>query len=218
MKPVAFTAEELEAISDWSESSQKLAREILGRYPEKRSAVMPLLYVAMIENGYVTADGMSVVAVLTGLTGAQVQAVASFYSMYKREELGEYLISVCTSISCFLLGADEVLAAVEDETGVPDGETGGDGKFTVEHVECNGACGGAPVVLVNYEMVEGVTPDKARELVAWLRDGGPDVVSTEEMQQLFGGTKSFDWGVRETEGAVLPVPAFGPYGSSRGLS
>jgi hypothetical protein len=157
---------------------------------------------------------MKVVAALTGLTGAQVQAVASFYSMYKREELGEYLISVCTSISCFLLGADDVLAAVEDETGVPDGETGSSGKFTVEHIECNGACGGAPVVLVNYEMVEGVTPDKARELVKWLRDGGPDVVSTEEMQQLFGGRKSFDWGVRETEGAALPVPAFGPYGSA----
>jgi len=218
MTPVTFTSEELEAIRDWSERSQTLAREILGRYPEKRSAVMPLLYVAMIENGYVTADGMKAVATLTGLTGAQVQAVASFYSMYKREELGEYLISVCTSISCFLLGADDVLATIEDETGVPDGETGSDGKFTVEHVECNGACGGAPVVLVNYEMVEGVTPDKARELVKWLRDGGPDVISTEEMQQLFGGTKSFDWGVRETEGAVLPVPAFGPYGSSRGVS
>ncbi len=217
MKPVTFTSEELEAISEWSESSQSLAREILGRYPHKRSAVMPLLYVSMIENGYVTAAGMSTVATLTGLTGAQVQSVASFYSMYKREELGEYLVSVCTSISCFLRGADDVLAAVEDETGVPDGETGGNGKFSVEHVECNGACGGAPVVLVNYEMIEGVTPDKARDLVKWLRDGGPDVVSTEEMQQLFGGEKSFDWGVSEIEGAVLPIPAFGPYGSARGV-
>lgn len=215
MKPVTLNAEELEAIRDWSEGSHTLAREILGRYPHKRSAVMPLLYVSMIENGYVTADGMQAIATLTGLTGAQVQAVASFYSMYKREELGDYLISVCTSISCFLLGADDVLAAIEDETGVPDGETGAEGKFSVEHVECNGACGGAPVVLVNYEMIEGVTPDKGRELIKWLRDGGPDVVSTEEMQQLFGGQKSFDWGVRESEGAILPIPAFGPYGSSR---
>ncbi|MCP3997408.1 MAG: hypothetical protein GY722_20475, partial [bacterium] len=214
MIPVTLNAEELEAIRGWSESSQALAGEILGKYPYKRSAVMPLLYVSMIENGYVTADGMQAIATLTGLTGAQVQAVASFYSMYKREELGDYLVSVCTSISCFLLGADEVLAAVEDETGVPDGETGAEGKFSVEHVECNGACGGAPVVLVNYEMIEGVTPDKARELVKWLRDGGPDVVSTEEMQQLFGGQKAFDWGVREPEGAILPVPAFGPYGTA----
>ena len=94
--------------------------------------------------------------------------------------------------------------------------TSSDGKFTVEHVECNGACGGAPVVLVNYEMVEGVTPDKARELVNWLRDGGPDVVNTEEMQQLFGTQKSFDWGVKELEGAILPIPAFAPYGSAKG--
>jgi NADH-quinone oxidoreductase E subunit len=216
MNPVTLTPEEIEAIQGWSENSQALAREILGKYPEKRSAVMPLLYVSMVENGYVTAEGMKSVAVLSGLTPAQVQSVASFYSMYKREELGDYLVSVCTSISCFLLGADDVLAAVEDETGVPDGETGTDGKFSVEHVECNGACGGAPVVLVNYEMVEGVTPEKARELVKWLRDGGPDVVGTEEMQKLFGGEKSFDWGVSETDGAILPVPAFGPYGSAKG--
>lgn len=217
MKAVTLTPGEIEAIGDWSEGSQQLACEILGKYPDRRSAVMPLLYVSMVENGYVTAAGMKAVGVLTGLTGAQVQSVASFYSMYKREEPGDYLVSVCTSISCFLSGADDVLAAIEDESGVPDGETGGEGKFTVEHIECNGACGGAPVVLVNYEMIEGVTPDKARELVRWLRDGGPDVVSGDEMQQLFGGERSFDWAIKETEGAYLPIPAFGPYGSARGV-
>lgn len=216
MRDVILTADELAAMRDWGEESQALAREILGKYPHKRSAVMPLLYVSMLENGFVTSAGMQTVAALTGLTGAQVQSVASFYSMYKREELGKYLISVCTSISCFLLGADDVLAAVEDESGVPDGETSRDKTFSVEHIECNGACGGAPVVLVNYEMIEGVTPDKSRELVKWLRSGGPDVVSTEEMQQLFGGGKSFDWGIREPDGAILPIPAFGPYGSARG--
>ncbi len=218
MRDVVLSAEETEAINAWSAESQGLAREILGKYPEKRSAVMPLLYVSMIENRYVTNEGMKVVSLLTGLTAAQVQAVASFYSMYKREELGDYLVSVCTSISCFLRGADDVLAAIEDESGVPDGETGGEGKFSVEHIECNGACGGAPVVLVNYEMIEGVTPDKARELVKWLRDGGPDVVNTEEMQQLFGGERAFDWGIKELEGAILPIPAFGPYGSAKGTS
>ncbi|MCP4309220.1 MAG: NADH-quinone oxidoreductase subunit NuoE [bacterium] len=218
MKDVVLSAEETAAINVWSSDSQSLVREMLGKYPEKRSAVMPLLYVSMIENGYVTNEGMKTVSILTGLTAAQVQSVASFYSMYKREELGDYLISVCTSISCFLRGADDVLAAIEDESNVPDGETGDEGKFSVEHIECNGACGGAPVVLVNYEMIEGVTPDKGRELVKWLRDGGPDVVNTEEMQQLFGGERAFDWGVKELEGAILPIPAFGPYGSARGDS
>lgn len=215
MRDVVLSAEDTAAISEWSQQSRGKVREILGQYPEKRSAVMPLLYVSMIEHGYVTNEAMRQVAVLTGLTPAQVQSVASFYSMFKREALGEYLVSVCTSISCFLRGADDVLAAVEDESGVPGGETGSDDLFSVEHIECNGACGGAPVVLVNYEMIESVTPDKARELVKWLRDGRPDVVNTEEMQQLFGGDRSFDWGIKELEGAILPVPAFGPYGSTR---
>jgi NADH:ubiquinone oxidoreductase subunit E len=216
MSPLALSAEERAAVEGWSEGSRQRVGAILGMYPERRSAVMPLLYLSMVENGHVTDEGMRQVGVLTGLTPAQVQSVASFYTMYKREELGDFLVSVCTSISCFLLGADDVLAAVEDEAGVPDGETDDDGTFSIEHVECNGACGGAPVVLVNYEMVEGVTPEKARELVRWLRDGHPDVVNTEEMQQLFGGKRSFDWGVKEPVGAVLPVPAFGPYGSAGG--
>lgn len=215
MRQIVLNAEEAAAIAEWSEESQSRVAEIVGKYPEKRSAVMPLLYLSMIEHGYVTTEGMRQVAILTGLTSAQVQSVASFYSMYKREALGDYLVSVCTSISCFLRGADDVLAAVEDESGVPDGETDIDRTFSVEHVECNGACGGAPVVLVNYEMIESVTPAKARELVKWLRDGRPEVVNTEEMQQLFGGDRAFDWGVKETEGAFLPVPAFGPYGSAR---
>ena len=214
MKDVVLTAEESEVIADWTAASRQRAATILGQYPEKRSAVMPLLYLSMIENGYVTDDGMRQVGVLTGLSPAQVQSVASFYTMYKREPIGDYLVGVCTSISCFLLGADDVLAAIEDETGVPDGETGGDGVFSVEHVECNGACGGAPVVLVNWEMIETVTPAKARELIQWLRNGRPEVVNTEEMQQLFGGERSFDWGIKEAEGAILPVPAFGPFGST----
>ena len=216
MKEVVLTAEESDAISTWSEASRTRAAAALGLYPERRSAVMPLLYISMIEHGRVTETGMRQVAMLTGLTPAQVQSVASFYTMYKREELGRYLVSVCTSISCFLRGADDVLAAIEDESGVPDGETGTDGTFSIEHVECNGACGGAPVVLVNYEMIESVTPEKGRELVRWLRGGRPEVVNTEEMQQLFGGPRSFDWGIKELEGAILPVPAFGPYGSAGG--
>jgi hypothetical protein len=134
--------------------------------------------------------------------------------MYKREDPGRYLISVCTSISCHLLGADEVLDAVVAATGAADGETSEDGLFGVEHVECNGGCGGAPVVLVNYEMIEGVTPEKATSLCRWLRDGRPEVVLADEMQQLFGGRRSFDWGIPDKEGAIRPVPAFDRYGSS----
>jgi len=200
-------------MSHWSEATQERARQIISRYPEKRSAVMPLLYLAMAETGYLTNEGMEEVAEWCGITPAQIRAVASFYTMYKREPTGRYLVSCCTSLSCMLLGGDEVLAAVEDESGVPHGETDEEGVLSVEHVECIGACGGAPAIQVNYELIEGVTPGKARELVNWLTTARPDVVNTDEMQQLFGGRPSFDWAITETDGAVGPFPAFQPLGT-----
>lgn len=174
---------------------------------------MPLLYLAMREDGWLTEEGMIEVASWTGLSPAQVQAVASFYTMYKRERTGKYLVSVCTSISCMLLGGDDVLHAVEDQSGVPHGETDTEGLLSVEHAECIGACGGAPAVQVNYELIEGVTPDKGRALVEWLRKARPDSVNGDEMQQLFGGITSFEWGVAETDAALGPYPAFVPLGT-----
>lgn len=200
-------------MSIWSEETQVRAKELISRYPEKRSAVMPLLYLAMTEEGYLTDGGMEEVARWVGITPAQVRSVASFYTMYKRERTGRYLISCCTSISCMLLGGDDVLHAVEDESGVPHGETDEEGLVSVEHVECIGACGGAPAVQVNYELIEGVSVDKARELVGWLKNARPKVVNTDEMQELFGGPKSFDWGIGEIDGAVGPYPAFQPLGT-----
>lgn len=200
-------------MSIWSEETQERARRIVARYPDVRSAVMPLLYLAMAEEGHLSDEGMEEVAGWCGITPAQVQSVASFYTMYKREEVGAYLISCCTSISCMLLGADDVLHAIEDESGVPHGETDESGTLSVEHVECIGACGGAPAVQVNYELIEGVTPDKARELVRWLAKAKPEIVLGDEMQQLFGGKPSFDWAIAENDGAVGPYPAFQPLGT-----
>lgn len=204
------------AIAHWSPVNQERARTIMASYPESRSALMPLMYLASLEHRYASEAAMRDVAGLIGITPAQVKSVVSFYTMFKQEEPGAYLVSVCTSISCHLLGAEDVLAAVEDESGVPAGATDVDGTFTVEHVECIGACGGAPAAQVNYETVEGLTPEKAKALIAWLRDSAPTVVLADEMQQLFGGRRSFDWGPTEAEGAVGPIPAFGPYGSARG--
>ena len=112
------------------------------------------------------------------------------------------------------MDADEVLESVERSSGAFRGETSADGVFTVEHVECIGACGGAPAIQVNYELVEGVTETAAQELVEWLRDTRPEVVLADELQQLFGGQRSFDWGSTEPEGAIAPVPSFQPYGSA----
>ncbi|MFO7547605.1 MAG: NAD(P)H-dependent oxidoreductase subunit E [Acidimicrobiia bacterium] len=209
--PVARTGSH---VSRWPEATQERAREIIARYPRRRSAVMPLLYLAMAEDGHLTEPGMAEVAGWVGITPAQVQAVASFYTMYKREPTGAYLVSCCTSISCMLLGGDEVLDAIEDESGVPHGETDDEGLLSVEHVECIGACGGAPAVQVNYELIEGVTPERARELVRWLRSARPGVIHGDEMQELFGGRRSFDWAIAEEAGAVGPYPAFEPYGTT----
>jgi NADH-quinone oxidoreductase E subunit len=203
-----------QAISHWSQANQDRAHKILDSYPESRSAIMPLLYVASLEHEFVTLDAMTEVAALTGVTPAQVQSVATFYTMFKRQDAGTYLVSVCTSISCYLMGADEVLEAVEEASGASHGEVSPDGTFSVEHVECIGACGGAPAVQVNYELVEGLTPEAGKKLIAWLKDTRPEVVLADEMQQLFGGQRSFDWGPTDSEGAIAPVPAFGPYGSA----
>ncbi len=196
----------------WPEATLKRAHDVIARYPEKRSAVMPLLYMSMQVDGYLTDEGMEFVAGLLDVTPAQVKSAATFYNMYKTEEKGKYLVSVCSSISCYLLGADEVLATVESESGVPAGES--DGEVAVEHAECIGACGGAPALLVNYELVEGVTPAKAGELISWLREAKPTAVNTDEMQTLFGGKTSFDWAIKEENSAVGPYPAFPVIGTA----
>ncbi|MDE0709073.1 MAG: NADH-quinone oxidoreductase subunit NuoF, partial [bacterium] len=139
---------------------------------------------------------------------------ASFYTMYKRDRVGRYLVSVCTSLSCWLDGADDVLHAVESEAGVPSGHTDRDGTITPEHVECIGACGGAPAVQVNYEFVEGVTPSGAREMVRWLRSEEPETVTGDELQARFGGRTAFPWAIPEPAGVGGPVPACASLGTA----
>lgn len=202
-------------MAKWSPENQERANKILATYPEKRSAIMPLLYLASLEHNHVSNEAMVQVAELVGVTSAQVRSVSTFYTMLKQEPVGKYLVSVCTSISCHLLGGDEVFDSVAEAAGIGHSQTTEDGQISVEHVECIGACGGAPAVQVNYELIEGVSPEKAVALVKWLRDTTPQVVLTDEMQQLFGGQRSFEWGPSESTGAIAAVPAFGPYGSAK---
>ena len=199
----------------WSPEMDARAAGIVAKYPDRRSAVMPLLYMAMLADGGLTPDGMREVADRVGMTPAQVRAVASFYTMYKEGHVGKYVVSVCQSISCHLLDAHAVAEAAAEATGAPVGETGADGAFTVEMVECIGACGGAPAIQVNYEMVEGLDPDRMRSLCEWLKSEQPDAVNGDDLQERFGGQRSFDWGPVDPTGAVGPVPAFGPYGTAK---
>ena len=148
-----------------SPQSRAKAEEIVGRYPMSRSALLPLLHLVQHQDGRLTDDGIAECAELLELTKAEVNAVATFYTMYKRDQLGEHLVSVCTNFSCAVRGANEVYARLHDKLGVGQNETTEDGKFTLEHAECLGNCEGAPVVTVDYLNYECLDADGAEELV-----------------------------------------------------
>ena len=133
-----------------TDANVALAREIIGRYPRPKSALIPLLHLAQEQDGYVTADAMEHLAELVGVTPAEVLGTASFYEMLKREPVGKYVINVCTNISCQLDGAWELLEHAEERLGIKAGSTTTDGKFTLEDVECIAACTEAPCLQVNY--------------------------------------------------------------------
>jgi NADH-quinone oxidoreductase subunit E len=153
------------------------AREIIARYPDSRSALLPLLHLVQSEEGYVTRTGMAFCAAMLGLTTAEVTAVATFYSMYRRKPSGDYQVGVCTNTLCAVLGGDEIFAALQRHLGIGNNETTEDGKVTLEHIECNAACDFAPVVMVNWEFFDNQTPESARRLVDDLR-AGRDVAPT----------------------------------------
>jgi NADH-quinone oxidoreductase subunit E len=147
------------------------AAEIIGRYPRRRSALQPLLHLVQSEEGYVSDDGIAFCAEQLGLTEAEVTGVVSFYTMYKRKPIGEFHVGVCTTALCAVMGGDAILSDLSEHLGVGLDEVTPDGKVSYEHVECNAACDYAPVVMVNWEFFDNMTPGKARELVDGLRSG-----------------------------------------------
>jgi NADH-quinone oxidoreductase subunit E len=151
------------------------AKQVIARYPQARSALLPLLHLVQSEDGYLTGAGIEFCAEQLGLTGAEVAAVATFYSMYRRTPAGEYLVGVCTNTLCAIMGGDAILEALQDHLGIHAGETTDDGQVTLEHIECNAACDYAPVVMVNWEFFDNQTPASARDLVDGLRAGQPPV-------------------------------------------
>jgi NADH-quinone oxidoreductase subunit E len=147
---------------------------IKARYPagRERSAIMPLLYLVQSVEGRVTGDGLREVAGLLGLTTAEVEAVATFYTMIRLRRTGTHVVSVCTNLSCTLRGARDVYERARETLELGDEETTEDGMFTLHEEECLGACDAAPVVTVNFANFDGVTPDGVDRLIATLRDGG----------------------------------------------
>ncbi|WP_028646592.1 NADH-quinone oxidoreductase subunit NuoE [Nocardiopsis sp. CNT312] len=161
------------------------AKELISRYPKERSALLPLLHLVQAEEGHVSRAGMRFCADQLGITLAEVNAVATFYTMYRRRPGGDYQVGVCTNTLCAVMGGDEIFSALKEHLDVGNNETTEDGKVTLEHVECNAACDFAPVVMVNWEFFDNQTPESAKRLVDDLRLGrdvaptrGPDSLCT----------------------------------------
>jgi len=168
------------------------AAEIIGRYPRARSALLPLLHLVQAEEGFVSDDGIAFCAAHLGLTEAEVSAVVSFYTMYKRCPVGEYHVGVCTNTLCAVMGGDEILADLREYLGVADDEPTPDGKVSLEHVECNAGCDYAPVVMVNWEFFDNMTPASARALVDGLR-AGQDIDGFEIIAPSRGAPRLVTW-------------------------
>ena len=147
------------------------AKEIVARYPRPKSALIPLLHLAQEQDGYVADDAMEHIAELIGVTPAEVLGTCSFYEMFKREPVGDYLVNVCTNIACMLLGGEELLHHLEHQLGIKPGSTTADGVFTLEDVECIAACTEAPCLQVNYRYFNKVTTADADALIEDLRAG-----------------------------------------------
>ncbi|MCW2899710.1 MAG: NADH-quinone oxidoreductase, subunit [Streptosporangiaceae bacterium] len=153
------------------ERLERDAKEIIGRYPKPRSALLPMLHLVQSVDGNVSPDGIELCADMLGITPAEVTGVATFYTQYKREPAGEYHVGVCINTLCAVMGGDEIWRTLSEHAGVGHDEVTEDGKVSLERIECNAACDFAPVMMVNWEFFDNMTPEKAKELVDDLRAG-----------------------------------------------
>jgi NADH-quinone oxidoreductase subunit E len=147
------------------------AADLVSRYPQKRSALLPLLHLVQSVDGYITGRGVQFCADQLELSTAEVSGVATFYTQYKRHPNGDYTVGVCTNTLCAIMGGDQIFDEVSEHLGIGHDETTEDGSITLERVECNAACDYAPVVMVNWEFFDQQTPESTRDLVDRLRAG-----------------------------------------------
>ncbi|QJC21312.1 NADH-quinone oxidoreductase subunit NuoE [Arcanobacterium buesumense] len=192
------------------------AAEVIARYPDSRSAIMPLLHLVQSVDGFCSPRGITLVADILGLSRAQVSAVATFYSQYRRHPNGEYNVGVCTNALCAVMGGDMIWEELSNYVGVGHDETTDDGKITLEQLECNAGCDYAPVIMVNWEFFDNQTPSSAKRIVDDIRAGrdiqptrGPNKVHTfKEISRVLAGFE---------DGHVDEGPAAGE-ASLRGLA
>ncbi len=177
-----------------TEETLEEMREIAARYPRARSALLPMLHLVQSVEGRVTPAGIEACATVLDISEADVSGVATFYTMYKRKPVGDYHVGVCTTALCAVMGGDAVFSRLQEHLGVGNDETTEDGRITLEHVECNAACDFAPVLMVNWEFFDNVTPESACELMDRLQAGeevtadrGARVTSWKQAERVLAG-------------------------------
>ena len=153
--------------------NQEVMQSIIKRYPRSRSAIMPLLHYVQSVSGYVTNEGIELIADLLDIETAEVSAVATFYTQYKRKPVGEYHVGVCTNTLCAVMGGDAIFSALKEHLSIENDGVTDDGKVSLEHIECNAACDYAPVVMANWEFYDNQTVESAKSLVDAARSGKP---------------------------------------------
>jgi NADH-quinone oxidoreductase subunit E len=175
-------------------------RQIAARYPEPRSGLLPMLHLVQSAQGRITPEGIEACAEVLDITAAEVSGVATFYTMYKRKPVGDYHVGVCTNTLCAVMGGDAIFERLKDHLDVGNDETTaevpGQRSITLEHIECNAACDYAPVMTVNWEFMDNMTPESATALVDDLR-AGTEVSSTR-------GARLCTW--REAERVLAGFP------------
>ena len=159
---MSYTAEQLSVMDS-----------IISRYPRKRSAIMPLLHYVQSIEGYVTNEGIELIGQKLELATAEVTAVSTFYTQYKSKPVGEYHVGICTNTLCAVMGGDAIFESIKEHLDIENDGVTGDGKVSVEHIECNAACDYAPVVMVNWEFYDNQTVQSVKDLVDGARSGNP---------------------------------------------
>ncbi len=161
-------------MSRLNDANEVLAKEIIARYPKPRSAIIPLLHVSQQQNGYITNDAIAHIAELVGATAAEVMGTCTFYEMFKMHPVGKYLINICSTMSCALMGAEQLIEHAEQKLGIKVGGTTPDGLFTLERAECQAACTEAPCLQANYRYRYRVTPEMLDRFLDDLSEGRLD--------------------------------------------
>jgi NADH-quinone oxidoreductase subunit E len=177
-----------------TEQTRADAVELAGRYPQSRSALLPMLHLVQSAEGTVTPDGIALCADVLGITTAEVAAVATFYTMYKRHRVGRYHVGVCTNTLCAVLGGDAIWAALSERLGIGSDEVTADGSVSLERIECQAACTHGPVLTANWEFLDDMDVPRALEVVERLRAGeevvstrGPRIGTFEELERTIAG-------------------------------